>query len=97
MPNLTASAMSRDKPFLLLAAALVAGSAFGVGAADRAAPAAPPGPEQKMKMDEPMATGMMKQGMRKGDVKRAADRKAKAMQPMMEQEEKAMPPAKAQP
>lgn len=89
--------MSRDKTLFLLAAALVAGIAFGAAAADRTAPVAPPGSGQKMKMDEPMATGMMKQGMRKGDVKRAAERKAKAMQPMMEEEEKAMPPARAQP
>jgi hypothetical protein len=41
-------------------------------------------------MDEPMSTGMMKKGMMKGDVKAAADQKSRKMQPLMEQEEKAM-------
>lgn len=50
-----------------------------------------------MKMDEPMTTGMMKKGMMKGDVKSAADRKAKVMQPLMEQEEKSMPRNKSKP
>lgn len=45
---------------------------------------------KKMRMNEPMDTEMMKQGMKKGDVKDAADRRAQEMQPMMEQEEKSM-------
>lgn len=47
--------------------------------------------KKKMKTDEPMETGMMKKGMTKGDVKKAADEKARELQPMMEQEEKTMP------
>lgn len=42
-------------------------------------------------MHEPMTTGMMKNGMMKGDVKNVADKKVKEMQPMMDQEEKSMP------
>jgi hypothetical protein len=47
--------------------------------------------KKKMKMDEPMETGMMKKGMTKGDVKKAAEEKARELQPMMEQEQKTMP------
>lgn len=45
----------------------------------------------KMRMTEPMETGMMKQGMKKDDVRKAARKKAREMQPMMEQEERSMP------
>ena len=55
----------------------------------------PPGdgarPAVKMKMDEPMSTGMMKQGMKKGDVKKAAERRKKKMAPKLEQEQQSMP------
>lgn len=47
---------------------------------------------KKMKMNEPMTSGMAKAGMMKGDVKSAGEKKAKEMHPMMEQEQKAMPP-----
>lgn len=47
--------------------------------------------EQPMKSDEPMTTGMMKPGMKKGDVRKSAGANEDKMKPMMEQEEKAMP------
>jgi len=52
-------------------------------------------PAAKMKMDESMTTGMMKPGMKKGDVKKAATMKKKKMQPMLEDEQKSMPPPAA--
>ena len=39
-----------------------------------------------MKMDEPMPIKMTKKGMKKGDVKKAAEMKEREMKPMMEQE-----------
>jgi hypothetical protein len=39
-----------------------------------------------MKMDEPMRIKMMKPGMKKGDVKEAADKKQREMAPMLEKE-----------
>ncbi|CAG4884077.1 conserved exported protein of unknown function [Georgfuchsia toluolica] len=90
--------MFRHK-FGLAAACIVVCAAHGAPAADRppAANTHTHDSAKKMKMDEPMTTGMMKKGMRKGDVKRMADRKAKVMQPLMEQEEKAMPRNKSTP
>ena len=61
-------------------------------AAGQSAPSPAQDQSKKMKMNEPMSTGMMKKGMTKGDVKRAAERKARALQPAMEQEQKSMPP-----
>lgn len=42
---------------------------------------------QPMNMDEPMPTGMAKEGMKKGDVKAHAKKKEAAMDEMMKQEE----------
>jgi hypothetical protein len=42
---------------------------------------------QPMNMDEPMPTAMAKEGMKKGDVKAQAMKKAAAMDEMMKQEE----------
>lgn len=50
-----------------------------------------------MKAEQPMSTGMMKPGMKKGDVGKAAEQKTRKLEPMMEQEEKSMPPAKPAP
>jgi hypothetical protein len=41
---------------------------------------------QPMNMDEPMPTGMAKQGMKKGDVKAQAQKKEALMDEMMKQE-----------
>lgn len=50
---------------------------------------------KKIRMADPMTSGMMKKGMLQGDVKAEALKKDKAMQPMMEKEEKSMPQEKA--
>ena len=42
---------------------------------------------KSMKMDEPMHGQMKKKGMKKGDVKKAAEKKHRDMKPMMEKEE----------
>lgn len=72
---------------LFIAIASLAGAAF---AADQKPPA---------KMEEPMASKMKKPGMKQGDVKKQAEKKRRAMKPMLEQEEKEMqgrrPPAGA--
>ncbi len=82
------------RPVLPLLVAIV-----GLSHAACAADPAPPVPAHpgKMKMNEPMRTGMMKKGMTKGDVKRAAEKKAKAMQPMMAREQESMPRGAAKP
>ena len=43
-------------------------------------------PGKPMKMDEPMHGEMKKKSMKKGDVKRAAEKKQRDMRPMMEKE-----------
>ena len=43
------------------------------------------------KMEEPMAGKMKKPGMKQGDVKKQAEKKRRAMKPMLEREEKEMP------
>ena len=64
----------------VIAAACVASAAF---AADTKPPA---------KMEEPMAGKMKRPGMKQGDVKKAAEKKQRVMKPMLEKEEKEMPP-----
>jgi len=59
--------------------------------ADAQAPATAPAKAGKpMKMDQPMAGEMKKEGMTKGDMKKAAEKKQRDMQDVMEKEEKAM-------
>lgn len=79
---------------LVLFAAVIACWTSGGYAAGESPAADAHRDKKKMKMDEPMTSGMMKKGMMKGDVKNAADKKDKEMQPMMEQEEKSMSPEK---
>lgn len=56
-------------------------------------PAATPAKAKKpMKMDQPMPGEMKKEGMLKGDVSKAAAKKQRDMQEVMEKEEKAMAP-----
>jgi hypothetical protein len=47
-------------------------------------------PKPPAKMDEPMAGKMKKPGMKQGDVKKQAEKKRRAMKPMLEKEEKEM-------
>jgi hypothetical protein len=43
-------------------------------------------------MEEPMAGKMKRPGMKQGDVKKSAEKKERVMKPMLEKEEKEMPP-----
>jgi hypothetical protein len=61
---------------LALAAVLAAGT--GAWAADA--------PGKPMKMDEPMHGEMKKKSMKKGDVRKAAEKKQRQMKPMIEKE-----------
>lgn len=90
--------MSRARKLALIGALAVVCAADTVEAADLS-PAASVHElkKKKMKMNEPMETGMMKKGMMKGDVKKAADQKDRTLQPMMEQQEKTMPAAPRKP
>lgn len=66
-------------PTALAAAAFVLG--MGTYAAEPASTAGKP-----MKMDEPMPIKMKKPGMKKGDVKKSAEKKQREMAPMIEKE-----------
>jgi hypothetical protein len=46
---------------------------------------------EPMKMDEPMSGEMKKKGMKKGDVRKAAEKKEAEMRDMIEKEEESMP------
>lgn len=81
----------RARAFALICAVFAACQGGIVRAGDPSPAESVHEPEKKMKMDEPMETGMMKEGMTKGDVKKAAERKKRELQPMMEQEERKMP------
>ena len=86
----TAKIMSRNLIPALPAAALLACLALAAQAAGQP-PDAQPAQKESMRVDQPMTTGMMKKGMKQGDVKRKATKQAKKMQPAMEREEKSMP------
>ena len=77
--------MKASIALLLAVLATVVAAAEPTPSGDAARPVA------KMKMDEPMSTGMMKPGMKKGDVKKAGERRKKKMTPMLEQEQQSMP------
>ena len=66
-----------------LAVAAMLACGYWAGAADPGSIAAKP-----MKMDDPMpdSTKMKKKGMKKGDVKRAAEAKQREMKPKLEKE-----------
>jgi hypothetical protein len=76
--------MSLARSFFLTATLL----AFGAASAAETQPP-PPKVVKKIKMAEPMAGGMKKPGMMKGDMKSAADQKDRKMDEMMKKEEKA--------
>ena len=64
---------------LVLALALCAASGLRAAGPDRVG-------GKPMKKDEPMKTGMMKPGMKVGDVKKAAEKRESELKPMMEKE-----------
>lgn len=63
---------------------------FGALAADKPT-VAQATQSEPMKMDEPMSGEMKKKGMKKGDVKKAAEEKEREMRGTIEQEERSMP------
>jgi hypothetical protein len=81
----------RDLVFLLgfvPAVAVMSGEGPGKSPlANQADPAS--GAVQPMGLDEPMPTGMGKEGMKKGDVMKAEKQKRKHMEEMMQQEKAA--------
>ena len=89
--------MSRTLLLKLSAAVIAPLLSCATLAADPSPAAEVPKHQPTMKMNEPMPTGMAKEGMKKGDVKNLADKKTKAMRPMMAQEEKAMPRERPKP
>ncbi|HSW83123.1 MAG TPA: hypothetical protein VLH12_06585 [Usitatibacter sp.] len=86
---------SRFLTGIAIAAIASIGSVFATLADEAApkvdAPAATPSKAPKpMKMDQPMAGEMKKEGMTKGDMKKAAEKKERDMQNVMKKEEEAM-------
>lgn len=75
-------------------AKIVAAALLAVGLTGASLAAERSDPPKRIRMGDPMATGMMKGGMKKGDVRRAAERKAAALKPMVTEEEKSMPSEK---
>ena len=79
--------MIRNNVLIILAAIIAACLALGAHASDKPPVDNAHKHKKKMKMDEPMTTGMMKKGMKKGDVKSAANKKSKEIEPMIKHEE----------
>jgi hypothetical protein len=73
--------------FPTIAAACALFLATGAGAPAADPPKADGAKSKPMGMDEPMAGGMKKEGMTKGDVKKAAEKKDREMRKMMEKEQ----------
>ena len=71
---------SRTSVIFVVGAALLAATTSAL-AAEASAPRS-----GRMKMDQPMPTGMAKPGMKKGDVKKSAEKKEQEMKPMIDQE-----------
>jgi hypothetical protein len=79
-------------PGIAAGCALILAAGTGALAAD--APKAETAKSKPMNMDEPMAGGMKKEGMKKGDVKKAAERKDREMRGMIEKEQQSAGAAK---
>ena len=73
--------MAGMKPLRALAAGALLGCGICAYGADPSSTSGNP-----MKMDEPMPTKMAKPGMKKGDVKKAAEKKEREMKAMMDKE-----------
>ena len=82
--------MFLPKPMTIAGGLLVACLSSAVLADASRAADAPKAGKKQMQMDEPMSTKMMKSGMKKGDVKKDADKRAQDMKPMLDQEEQSM-------
>jgi pentapeptide MXKDX repeat protein len=72
---------------LTVAAACAVAIATGTSALAADPPKADSAKSKPMNMDEPMAGAMKKEGMKKGDVKKAAEKKDREMRKMMEKEQ----------
>ncbi|HYQ93865.1 MAG TPA: hypothetical protein VEP70_03410 [Burkholderiales bacterium] len=66
------------RPLEVIALAAILAAGTGAWAAEA--------PGKPMKMDEPMHGEMKKKGMKKGDVKKAAEKKGRGMKPIAEKE-----------
>jgi hypothetical protein len=84
-PKSLAAGARRVLPGLAAAYALVLATGTGALAAD--SPKAETARSKPMNMDEPMAGGMKKESMKKGDVKKAAEKKDREMRKMLENEQ----------
>jgi len=73
-----------------LGLALVRAADIATPANDAPAPPAKVKVKKPMKMDQPMAGEMKKEGMMKGDMKKAADKKQRDMEDAMRKDEQAM-------
>ena len=73
-----------------LGLALVHAADTAIPANDAPAPPAKVKVKKPMKMDQPMAGEMKKEGMMKGDMKKAADKKQRDMEDAMRKDEQAM-------
>ena len=83
--------MLLQKPMTISGALLLACLSSAILAADASRTAdVPKAGKKQMRMHDPMSTKMMKSGMKKGDVKKDADKRAQDMKPMLDQEEKSM-------
>lgn len=82
--------MRSPSRFVPLAAAL-AFLAGALAAQEAPAPDMAAKTQPAMREDEPMPTGMKRDGMTKGEVRRAAAKKAAQMQEAMDREARAMP------
>jgi hypothetical protein len=83
--SVVAARMYASAMRLRLYVALIIAGACTAFAADTKPPA---------KMEEPMAGKMKRPGMKQGEVKKAAEKKQRAMKPKLEKEEKEMTPAR---
>ena len=72
---------------LAIAAGCALVLATGIGALAADPPKADTAKSKPMNMDEPMAGAMKKEGMKKGDVKKAAEKKDREMRKMIEKEQ----------
>ena len=78
-------------------ALLVVCSVAGARGAEPLMPPDASAPAKAMDMDEPMSTGMMKEGMTKGSVRKAEKKMTQKMEPMLDEEQAVMPPSPASP
>jgi len=82
---------------LAIGFALPAAAGADAAAASKDPPPAAAGQHRPMNTTAPMPTGMTKPGMTEGDVKKAADKRAQQMRPVIRREEASLPGAQGKP